>query len=222
MLGKVCHQSWEERGLTTNSAAATRSPRFTAGQLAWPGIIGPGLFVLVFVIVGLIKPGYDPVVRMVSEGSIGQLGWIQMVNFFVLGLALLVFALGLWRGFGDRISGRIGSVLMAVAGGGVFCAGIFVADPYPQISTIHGALHVAVSLVSFNSLALAAFFFAKRFWKNRAFAVYCIVSGIVPFGMAPPITIPSYAGLEQRAVIVLVFLWITILALRLRGAASLR
>ncbi len=175
---------------------------------------------LVFVIVGLIKPGYDPVVRMVSEGSIGQLGWIQTVNFFVLGLALLVFALGLWRGLGDRISGRIGSVLMAIAGGGVFCAGIFVADPYPHISTVHGALHVAVSLVTFNSLALAAFFFAKRFWKSRAFAVYCIASGIVPYGMVPPLTIPSYAGLEQRAVIVLVFLWITILALRLRGAAS--
>jgi hypothetical protein len=173
--------------------------------------------VLVFVIVGLIKPGYDPVVRYVSEGSIGQLGWIQTVNFFVCGLALLVFALGLWRCFGDRISGRIGSVLMAMAGGGVFCAGIFVADPDHQISTIHGALHVVVAVITFNSLALAAFFFAKRFWKNRAFAVYCIVSGIVPYGLA--ITIPSYAGLAQRAVIVLVWLWITILALRLRGAA---
>ena len=65
-------------------------------RLALAGVLGPPLFVVVFLVDGLIKPGYDPVTRVVSEASIGDLGWVQIANFLVFGATMLAFSLGLW------------------------------------------------------------------------------------------------------------------------------
>ncbi len=191
-------------------------------RLALAGILGPPFFVVVFLVLGFIKPGYDPVVRFVSEGSIGELGWIQIVNFLVFGATLLVFSLALWQGFGDRLSGRIGSVLIGIVGVGAVSAGIFVADPDSQIITTHGALHVAVSLVAFLGLALACIFFAKRFWNDLPFAIYSIATGaLIPVTFSS-INAIGKPGLVQRVLIVIVWSWLTILALRLWRAATPR
>ncbi len=70
-------------------------PRF---QITEPDVLGPWfgspLFVLVFVLFGGIKPGYEPVVRYVSEGELGEFGLIQTANFFVIGASLPAFSLG--------------------------------------------------------------------------------------------------------------------------------
>ena len=198
----------------------TRRPRILATrQLALAGIVGPPIFVAVFLVVGVIKPHYNAVDRMVSEGSVGELGWIQICNFLTVGAALAIFALGLWRGFGDRLSGRIGSALVGVAGVGLIGAGVFVGDPlvvgHPPVTT-HGALHVALSLVTFTSLMVACFFFARRFWNELPFAIYLIVSGIlIPVGASQATGQPG-SGITQRVTIVIMLTWITILGLRLR------
>ena len=198
----------------------------SAHRFALAGIIGPPFFVAVFIVVGFIKPGYNPVARTVSEGSIGELGWIQIANFLVLGGALLIFALGLWQGFGDRWSGRVGSALVALAGVGLLAAGAFVPDPPGiQVTTFHMKMHVLASVVSFNSLNIAAFLFAKRFWPDRRFAIYSILSGLaIPAGFIATAALgnpqmagggPGWPGLIQRVMIVAVWAWLTILALRL-------
>src|SRR6266705_1339740 len=131
------------------------------------------------------------------------------------GATLLVFSLALWQGFGARLSGRIGSVLIGIVGVGVVAAGVFVADPDSQIVTTHGALHEAVSLMAFLGLALACFCFARRFWNDLRFAVYSIATGALI-----PVTFLSIdaigkPGLVQRVMIIVVWTWLTILALRL-------
>jgi hypothetical membrane protein len=198
-----------------------RSARSAAGyqvtrRLALAGVIAPPFFVIVFLVLGFIKPGYDPVTRFVSEGEIGELGWIQIFNFLVLGLATVIFALGLWRGFGDRVSGRIGSALVGVTGVTTIGAGVFVADSGRRIITTHGELHVAVSAISFLLLGIACFFFAKRFWNERRFAIYSIVTGIIAALGPPPTPAP---GITQRVTIVIVLTWMTILGLRLRKSS---
>ncbi len=199
-----------------------RTRSWSARRLALAGIFGPPFFVVVFLILGLIKPGYDPVSRYVSEGSIGDLGWVQILNFLIFGPALVIFAIGLWQGFGDRLSGRIGSALIGVAGVCALFAGVFVADAGSQVVTTHGALHVVVSLIAFLCLALACFFFARRFWNDLRFAIYSIASGlIVPVGFSQgDINGGRWTGLIQRAVIIIVWAWMTVLALRLRRASN--
>ena len=54
-------------------------------QLAWAGIIGPALFVGIFMLEGWVRPGYEPLKMYVSALSLGSRGWIQIVNFVGFG-----------------------------------------------------------------------------------------------------------------------------------------
>ena len=198
-----------------------RRPLLSAHRLALAGLLGPPFFVAVFLVVGLVKPGYNPLDRAVSEGSIGELGWIQIANFLVFGAALLVFAFGLWQGFGDRWSGRVGSALVALAGIGFFGAGVFVTDPGFQATTFHGNMHMLASAVIFLSLMIGAFVFARRFWPDRQFAIYSILSGLaIPAGFIAIAALGRWPGLVQRVMIALVWTWLAILALRLRRSTA--
>lgn len=41
------------------------------------GVIGPSLFVLVFLVEGWLRPGYDPAADYVSALSLGERGWVR-------------------------------------------------------------------------------------------------------------------------------------------------
>ena len=58
-------------------------------------MLAPVLFVAVFTIAGWLRQGYDPLSTYVSELALGQRGWIQMVNFIILGVLMLVFSRGI-------------------------------------------------------------------------------------------------------------------------------
>src|SRR5712692_7212234 len=135
------------------------------------------------------------------------------------GPALVLFAIGLWLGFGDRSAGRVGSVLIAIAGAGVFMAGPFVADPGTTVVTSHGAVHIAVSLVVFACLVGAAIAFARRFAADRGFVIFSIVVAmVIPISFVAGGFV-SVAGLIQRTMIVIAWTWLTLLGLRLRTTA---
>lgn len=57
----------------------------TGGLLACGAIAGP-LFATVFLILGAARAGYDPLRHTVSSLAIGDLGWVQQVNFVIAGL----------------------------------------------------------------------------------------------------------------------------------------
>src|SRR5205823_12499417 len=61
------------------------------------GVIGPPLFVIVFLIEEATRPGYSAWRHYVSQLSLGEGGWMQIANFLVCGLLSLCFALGLRR-----------------------------------------------------------------------------------------------------------------------------
>ena len=61
--------------------------------LLFCGIIGPLLFIVVFLIEGATRADYNPLRYPVSSLSIGDLGWIQATNFLMVGLLLFAFAI---------------------------------------------------------------------------------------------------------------------------------
>ncbi len=189
------------------------------------GILAPPLFVLVFLVDGLIHPAYNPVTDFVSELSRGELGWLQIANFLVFGAAILVFAAGI-RSSARRGAGSVaGPVLFVIMGAGLIASGIFVTDAHTSTeSTLSGTIHILATLLVFVSLIIACFVFARRF--RGPVRTYSIASGIVvlilfvaAFVLGDSLGI---AGIVQRATIVVGWAWITVLALALgaEGAPS--
>ena len=183
--------------------------------LIWAGIVGPPVFVAVFSMLGVVKPRYDATAQFVSEGSIGDLGWVQTLNFIVFGALMLVFAAGLWSG----VSGQgVGAVLMAVFGIGLILSGVFVTDSPGSraAATVHGVLHNVAGLVVFGSLTLACFVSAWTFRSHAGWGVYSLATGIaIPIGFVGSALAGRWVGIAQRALIVVGWTWITVLGLGL-------
>ena len=202
----------------------------TAGALAGP------LFVAAFLVEGATRPHYDPVRHPVSSLALGGGGWVQQVAFVFGGLLSLALALGLRRALRGQPAATWGPLLVAVWGLGLIGAGLFLTDPvsgYPPGTpdrsdhhTVHGALHDVASLVGFVALTAACFAFSRAFARRgrRGWAAYSAASGIgfpaalvlASAAFAQNAALVGVGGLVQRAMVVIGWSWLTLLALRTR------
>lgn len=180
------------------------------------GATGAILFVVVFLLDGLTRPGYSPVRQPVSALALGGRGWIQTVNFLICGAAISAGGIAMT---GDSL---ILGVMLGVFGMGLVASGMFRMDPmrgYPpgtpegdpaEFSARH-RLHDHAGAVVFFSLpvtAVVAVFVLPGIWK--------VVSGVVAvvlffatdaFGKAWERDAPR-TGLIQRAFLIPGLLWV--------------
>jgi hypothetical membrane protein len=207
----------------------------TRAFLACGAIAGP-LFVIVFLMEGATPASYDPLRHPVSSLAIGELGWLQRVNFLVTGGLTIAFSVGLREALRPRGGSRWAPFLIGLAGVGLLGAGIFVSDPYNgyppgtpllPVQTVSGQLHDSFSALFFFGLPAACFVLGRRFlgWDERALGWYSIATGLA-FLLGFVLTAAGHqqvgdladiAGLLQRITIVIGFAWLTVLALRLLG-----
>lgn len=207
------------------------------------GALGCPLFIIVFLIAGAIRPDYSALRYPVSSLSIGPQGWLQVANFLITGILIIAFAVGIRHTLSrrrDQGAGAVwGPLLIGLTGVGLVGAGIFTTDPvfgYPPDQplvlaqfTTHGRLHDLFSVLVFLGLPLACFVFARRFalLYRRGWAIYSALSGVgilaafvlaaIGFNQTPGFV--ALAGLYQRLSIGIGWLWLTLLALHLLGAA---
>ena len=205
----------------------------TTRWLFLAGVAGPLLFVLVFLVEGALRPGYDPATTFVSQLSLGDRGWIQIASLLVSGALILAFAVGLRRALDSGPGSRWGPVMVAVVGLGLVIAGIFPTDPaqgYPPGTppgptssySWRGGIHLVGALFVFGGLPIAAFVFARRFRAigDGAWAIYSLVTGVAmpavfvaaSAGANGSAGLAGVAGWLQRASIVIGFAWIALLA----------
>jgi Protein of unknown function (DUF998) len=199
------------------------------------GVIGPPLFVIVFLIEGATRLGYSAWRHPVSLLSLSDQGWMQVANFLVMGLLILAFAVGLRRALRSGRGATWGPILLAVFALALIAAGIFAADPIldyppgvpPGTQSLVGTIHRAASLAGFTSLALACFVLARRFAiepGGRPWVTYSVISGslVIIFFITSIATIildingslpNAPTGLLQRIAIIAGWAWITLLAL---------
>jgi hypothetical membrane protein len=136
---------------------------------AFAGIVGPVVFVTVFMPEGWLRPGYDSRSMYGSELALGPRGIIQVVNFIVYGTLLLVFARGLAAELPNGDASRWGPRLLRVCGVCLIGGGLFVMDPLPtplaQLSW-HGWLHALFGLVLSYSCSRRAC--SRRRWCSSS------------------------------------------------------
>jgi hypothetical protein len=204
---------------------------------AWAGMIGPTLFVAVFTLEGCFRSGYAPASMFVSELSLGPRGWIQIANFVVLGLLLLLFTRGVAAKLQDGKASKAGPLLLAIIGVSFLVSGPFVMDasttPANQISW-HGTLHQLFGALVFLLSPISCFVFLRRFrvdptWRSLqwwTFAAGTIIAAAVVLqavGPARPPLTPNvfngWVGLVQRVALVTYLLWLFSFARVLHKAA---
>jgi len=201
------------------------------------GVVGPVLFLVVFLLEGATRPGYTAVRQQVSYLSLGAGGWVQVLNFLLCGLLISGFACGMWRVLRPGRSALWGALLLGVCGLALIMAGLFVTDPglgYPpgasrSPQTLHGTIHGVAGLIVFVSISAAEMVLARRFagdplWRGWAlsslasglltlvlFVITTILSALDQQGVLPN----SPTGLFQRVDILLAWGWMALLALHL-------
>lgn len=172
-----------------------------------------------------LRPGYDIRTQPISFLALGELGWIQVANFLATGALALAGAFGLRHALRGQRGGAAGPLLAGLYGLGMIGAGLFGPDPLPapgqapQMSAT-GAVHMMAFLVSFLSLIVACFVFARRFSAvgKRGWALYSSLTALlaavlVIAGMANP----SFAGLIVGAAGFVLFGWFSLVALTIRA-----
>ncbi len=192
------------------------------------GVIGPLLFIVVFLIEGGTRPDYSAWHHFVSSLSLGSWGWVQIANFLICGVLVLCFAVGLRRVLHPGKGSTWGPILLGIFGLCLIGAGLFVTDPLlgyppgaPSTPTLHGVLHMLLSLGAFIALPAACFVVARRFagdpaWRGWAF--YSIATGILVIVFFILTDVVEFlnpngpAGLVQRLTIIIGWGWIAVLA----------
>jgi len=145
------------------------------------------LFVLTFLVLGVMVPGYDALRETISALEFTALGSAQRINFLVFGLLLMTFGVALRRELG---TGR-GSVLIptfqCLSGVGVAGDAIFIHEP----------LHMVCDLIAFNSALLVLFLFARRFsgdsqWKG--WTTYSILTALLMMAFLTAFGVANHLG----------------------------
>jgi uncharacterized membrane protein len=231
--------SGKEPEMTTldlSPAGAARRRVTTKTLLVCGAVAGP-LFTLAWAVEGATRANYNPLRHPVSSLELGDLGWMQQVNFITAGTLTLAFAVGLRRALRPLGGSTWGPLLVAAHGIGLIGAGLFVTDPvsgYPPgtpdhleaYGSAHAALHDLFSIGTFLGLPIACLVLARRFagWGEPGWAIYSAASGVaflagtvltsIAFNaQAEPLV--DIGGLLQRATVTLGWTWLTLLAVHL-------
>jgi len=204
---------------------------------SWAGMIGSALFVTVFTIEGWLRPGYDWRSTFISELSIGPRGWIQILNFIILGSLFLVFTRGVAAEFRDGKASKWGPILLAIIGFSFLVSGPLVTDmagtPRDQMS-LPGILHGIFGALVFSLSPVSCFVFWRRFRENsnwKHLQGWTLTAGIITTLALILLTASSkqpiqpnafspWNGLIQRTVIVPYLIWIFTFAFALRNKKS--
>jgi len=206
-------------------------------KLLWAGLVGPPLFIVVFLIEGLTRPGYSAWRHYVSQLATGPGGWVQVVNFLMCGTLVIAFAVGL----GGATRSIAAPILLGLFGVSLLVAGAFSTDPAlgyppgaPQVHTTHGMIHGLAGLGAFSLLPATTFVMAAWFartssprrwvWYSLGAGVLMIVTFIASTTFstldATGVVPNAPTGFFQRIAIIAGWTWIAMVAWRLIGTGT--
>jgi hypothetical membrane protein len=199
-----------------------------AARLLLGGAVAAGpLFLAVGLIQGLTRDGFDFSRNAISQLSLGDLGWIQVISFLLTGVLAIAGAVGISRTLSGGPGGTWAPRLVAVFGVSFLANAVFSADPgagFPAGTpvgagtlSVEGTLHMLSGAVGFIALSAASIVLARHFAAQgqRGFAIF---SRVVPIGILAGFAASSAAVVAFTAGAALGLLWLTAAAVKLMGA----
>ncbi|HEY2194394.1 MAG TPA: DUF998 domain-containing protein [Actinomycetospora sp.] len=215
------------RGDADRAAAVTRS------LLGYGVVVGP-FYVVVGLVQGLTRRGFDLARHDLSLLANGSLGWIQVVTFVLSGLMTLAAAVGMRRSL-RVLGGGPGSVwgprLVGAYGIGLVGAGIFPADPAygfppgtpdgpPTTVGVGGIEHLVLGGLGFLCLVAGTVVLARHYasrrrvgmaWFSRATGVFFLLAflGIASGSASPAVVLGFWVG------VLVVWTWLAVVSVDL-------
>ena len=206
---------------------------FNLPYFALGGALGPAFFTVVVLICSSLRPDYNHIALFISElGATGTTNdrLMNFAGFIPTGIFLISFGMSLILWLPKSFSSRIGSTLIIIFGIGVIIAGIFSCDPgCPRTGSLENQIHDKVSglifLMAIIGILLVGISFDnlppfKRAWANYSFLTV-ILSMVFLVALANSIESYTFTGLWQRLLLTTIFLWCSLVGIRLFRYKSL-
>jgi len=209
-------------------AATTRITSATRALLTCGVVAGP-LFVVVALLQAFTRDGFDLKRHPFSMLSLGDIGWIQIANFVIVGLLFVACAVGMRRVLHPGRGATWGPLLIGAFGVSQIFGGIFLADPGlgfppgapegpPASVSVTGIVHGLAFAVGMSSLVAAFFVLARRFAVagDRVWSRYSVASGVL-FVLLSGIGVPGGDFRIVAVAIVIGWAWASLTAARIRA-----
>jgi hypothetical protein len=200
------------------------------------GVLAGPIYIIVGIAQILTRAGFDITRHPLSFMSLGDLGWIQITNFIVTGLLVIVSAIGMHRLAQADKRLRWGALLLGIYGLGVLGGGLFVPDPalgfppgtpdtYPTTMSWHGLLHFIFGQIGFLALIAASFVYARYFAANslRGWTMFSALTGAI-FLFAIIATVATAGGdgsvwalLVLYVAVILAWIWLSAISYHMRS-----
>jgi hypothetical membrane protein len=195
----------------------------TAARLIVAGLVAPFPFIALVILQGELQPGFSHVVQPISALAALPLGWLQNINFYVVGTLVIVYAIGLR--FAVRQAGApVGPALIALGGVGLILSGVF---PWRQENGvfIEPVGHVVGAVMSFLGASIGHMVISRGMRRDprwKGIAVYVLASGItmlllffaVGYALEPGSPLRPWTGALQRVLVAVWFACTFVVALR--------
>jgi len=185
------------------------------------------LFLLVVLILGLIQPGYNHFVDTISVLVLGQWGWIQNVNFFILAVTTFSFGIGLSISLEKKTISFMSFVFSLIA----LCiiSLIFLsADAVDRtkvqlitLNSLHGLIHLFVTMAIVGLTIPLVIRVTNKMKKNPQFRTLTryttisftinIVAGILWFIFRRYGILFEWKGLWQKMMAVIILVWMGVM-----------
>jgi hypothetical protein len=221
----------ERTGAIPEPAAGREGTTTTRSLLRYGVVVGP-FYLVVGVLQGLLRDGFDFGRHALSHLANGPGGWVQTANFVLSGLMVIAAAAGIARVL--KPTGRTLTWFLGAYGVSMLVAAFFPADPVdgfpvgtpagaPTSITTTGLIHFAAGGLGFTCLAVSCFLAARAMSRRNApslarmslFSGLAVVAGF--FG--PFVGLPfGIAGIWFAVVVG--WLWLAVLSMQLSRGIS--
>jgi hypothetical protein len=161
------------------------------------GVIAGPLFIVLAFAQALMRSGFDFADHPLSLLTLGGLGWVQIVNFFLAGVLFMASAFGMRRVLDSDNGGTWVPRLIGLFGVGLIAGGLFVPDAafgftpgspaaVPDELSWHGMAHALAFTLGFGALVAALFVLARRHLRlgERGLARTSVIVGIVVLSLS--------------------------------------
>jgi hypothetical protein len=156
------------------------------------GVVAGPLFIAVAFAQALMRSGFDFARHPLSLLTLGGFGWVQILNFVVVGVLFIASAFGMRQVFDSDNGGTWVPRLIGLFGVGLIAGGLFVPDAafgFPPGSALgapdelswHGMAHALAFAFGFGALVVALFVIARRHLRlgERGWGAASVIVGTV-------------------------------------------